>query len=135
LIGDGGADLLVGGIGNDVLIGGSGNDVAIGGLGNDRLIGGNQDDLLVGGAGLDSVQGGRGTDVLTGGDAVNEDDEAALIAVLTSWNSTRDRLGLGNFMDDSEEDGLNGNGGPDDIYVGIEDIVARLRPADNLLSL
>jgi len=99
------------------------------------LIGGTQDDLLVGGAGLDAIQGSRGTDTITGGIGVSEDDEALLIALLTSWDNTRDRSGLGGFIDDGDEDGLNGNGGPDDIGIGINDKVFSLRPADNLFSL
>ncbi|NHH87270.1 Leukotoxin [Cobetia sp. MB87] len=62
LIGQGGNDILSGGVGSDRLEGGSGNDTLRGGTGNDILSGGEGDDLLVGGSGNDILTGGDGAD-------------------------------------------------------------------------
>lgn len=84
--GEGGNDVLVGGLARDVLFGGSGDDVlhgdggsdelygeggydlVFGGDGNDVLDGGSEDDWLWGGAGDDSITGGYGDDRVWAGE-------------------------------------------------------------------
>lgn len=85
ILGEGGNDLLVGGLladqidggsgndliaglsGGDTITGGSGNDIAFGNSGNDNIDGGSGSDLLFGGRGNDTITGGEGNDVLFGG--------------------------------------------------------------------
>jgi predicted extracellular nuclease len=76
LVGDAGADLVIGRQGTDqlsgnggadVLCGGNGDDALSGGAGNDALEGERGDDSLSGGAGDDILRGGQGDDSLTGG--------------------------------------------------------------------
>ena len=85
LDGQGGADVLTGGIQEDVLLGGAGDDQLDGGEGRDALqgdsgdddlsggalrdtlVGGEDDDLLRGGPGSDNLSGDLGDDVLAGG--------------------------------------------------------------------
>jgi autotransporter-associated beta strand protein/VCBS repeat-containing protein len=135
IVGSLGNDLLVGGLGNDNLNGGGGQDVLIGGIGNDILRAGTGEDLAIGGVGNDGIRGDGGVDTITGAEAENEADEAALLSLLAGWTSTRDRSAIGSLLDDSDTDGLNGNGGGDQIGVGVNDIVNRLRPADTLFSV
>lgn len=52
-VGNGSANVILGGSGNDKLSGGGGNDILLGDAGNDTLTGGTGVDLLVGGAGND----------------------------------------------------------------------------------
>ncbi|MDO6788789.1 VCBS domain-containing protein, partial [Cobetia marina] len=75
LIGQGGNDILSGGVGSDRLEGGSGSDALRGGTGNDILSGGEGDDLLVGGSGNDILTGGDGADTFQwmSGDDVNSE--------------------------------------------------------------
>ncbi|MEM8571319.1 MAG: calcium-binding protein [Pseudomonadota bacterium] len=76
LLGDEGANLILGfrgrdvangREGNDTMIGGRGNDTFAGAEGNDELSGGRGNDQLVGGADEDLLSGGRGNDLLNGG--------------------------------------------------------------------
>ncbi|MBD0865359.1 MAG: hypothetical protein GDA36_07010 [Rhodobacteraceae bacterium] len=66
-MGDGGDDVLSGGVGNDTVMGGNGNDTVIGGNGNDTLTGGNGADTFVfaAGSGTDTI-----TDFGTGADRI-----------------------------------------------------------------
>lgn len=91
-----GNDFLFGGAGNDVLMGGSGNDQVFGGGGNDAVAGGEGSDIVEGGAGLDLlvggqnsdlVAGGNGEDILVGGYTINDDNVAALDAIMAIWTS------------------------------------------------
>ncbi|MFM8524465.1 MAG: beta strand repeat-containing protein [Cyanobacteriota bacterium] len=63
LIGTAFDDILNGNAGNDSINGGAGSDSLNGGAGNDTLIGGGGNDLLDGGAGNDSMNGGEGSDL------------------------------------------------------------------------
>jgi Ca2+-binding RTX toxin-like protein len=115
--------LVVGGDGNDTLTGGDGADVLIGELGNDKLVGGFGDDLLVGGSGNVGLQGERGEDELNSGESALEDDEAAQLAALLAWTTSRDSSLLGAKSDDGDRDGLNGGGNQDTLYFGVGDVV------------
>ena len=94
-----------GGDGNDQIVaaidgvgqwieGQGGNDILYGGVGNDNLEGGFGDDTLDGGAGDDTVDGSDGDDLLTGGDGsdtflfVDEFDHDAI----TDFDSDEDTL-------------------------------------------
>lgn len=97
IVGDGGADSLVGGIvsidsalilgatngvdladdiqggaGADTLSGGNGDDVLGGGGGDDSMLGGDGDDVMLGSDGQDQLFGGDGADNLEGGNGVDE---------------------------------------------------------------
>jgi Ca2+-binding RTX toxin-like protein len=130
----GGSDLLHGGLGNDILNGGSGDDVLFGGAGNDRLSGDAGMDLLIGGTGFDAVRGGADNDILSGGNASNEDDQIALLQLLSDWSSNLTSPTLGTLTDDATPDGLRGDSGVDVIYVGIDDSLAT-QANDSLISL
>ncbi|MGB3493251.1 MAG: DUF4394 domain-containing protein [Elainellaceae cyanobacterium] len=67
LNGDGGNDVLIGGVDEDALSGGSGNDVLMGGFSGDTLRGNNGDDFLTGDRGNDVLNGGAGNDIAEGG--------------------------------------------------------------------
>ncbi|MFT5527812.1 MAG: autotransporter-associated beta strand protein, partial [Pirellulaceae bacterium] len=135
IIGSRGNDLLVGGLGNDNLNGGDGHDVLVGGIGNDILRSGTGEDLAIGGVGNDGIRGDGGVDTITGAEGENEADEAALLSLLAGWTATRDRSAIGALLDDSDQDGLNGNGGADQIGIGVDDAVYSLRAADVLFSV
>lgn len=74
--GDGGSNVLIGGMGRDWLFGGAGddrlegrggNDWLFGQWGDDQLSGGDGNDVLAGGSGDDELAGGAGCDWLVGG--------------------------------------------------------------------
>jgi Ca2+-binding RTX toxin-like protein len=54
--------VIIGNAGANILIGLDGDDTLIGGGGADRLIGGEGDDVLVGSGGIDLLTGGTGSD-------------------------------------------------------------------------
>ena len=91
LYGGRGADRLHGELGADKLFGEDGSDLLLGGLGNDRLLGGRDRDLLIGGQGTDHLQGQEGEDLLIGGWTTHDENESALLAILSEWNSRRSR--------------------------------------------
>jgi len=163
LYGEAGDDQLQGGIGNDYLFGGLGNDRLFGQAGNDNLFGENGNDILVGGTGNDRLWGGIGKDLLIGGDGNDtlygeghddilvadstsqDEDEAALMAVLQEWSSSRSyservnniRTGFalngGTIQDDGRPDTLWGNGGQDWFLVGVKDKI-RDKAANELVN-
>jgi autotransporter-associated beta strand protein len=105
---------LYGEAGNDRLKGGGGDDVLSGGSGNDELTGGNGRDLLIGGIGADRLVGNAGDDLLIAGTTAYDDHDAALLAILAEWTSTRgyhariaNLQGAGNGSDFDNR--LNGN--------------------------
>lgn len=142
LYGQGGTDNLYGGKGNDIVDGGVDNDNVFGGDGNDLLFGDNiflapQDqaisdtaasdrlhggyghDVLVSGFGNDVLEGNVGRDTLFGGTqsdtllgGTNHDH---LIGASTVFFG-RFNLGFGT----GEIDVLNGNGGNDTFYLGLD---------------
>ena len=66
IYGDGGNDLIFGGLASDQLDGGSGNDQLWGLWGNDTLNGNEGNDRIYGGSGRDTISGGAGNDRLWG---------------------------------------------------------------------
>ena len=62
--GQGGSDLIYGGVGNDILLGMKGDDALYGEKGEDFLFGGSGNDFLHGGADKDYLLGGSGDDIL-----------------------------------------------------------------------
>jgi Ca2+-binding RTX toxin-like protein len=124
---------LYGGAGDDRLKGGSGTNVLVGGDGNDLLVGGNNRDILIGGAGADRLVGNAEDDVLIAGYTVYDDNETALVAILSAWTDTsksnNDRVsaltttGVGanqaikltanTVSDDGAQDVLTGSSGQD----------------------
>ncbi|MBC7817849.1 MAG: hypothetical protein IAG10_13235, partial [Planctomycetaceae bacterium] len=137
-----GLDRLYGEDGNDTLEGQEGHDILLGGSGNDKLNGGKDRDILIGGEGTDTLKGDSGDDILIGGSTAHDDDQMALVAILselTSGNTYADRVANirdgsgdvsgqndGNFfddgtvIDDGEVDQLFG-GSNQDWFVNFED--------------
>ena len=89
LSGGSGNDLLRGGAGTDSMSGQNGADILVGGTGNDILTGGSGLDLMIGGNGADQLDGGGDGDLLIGNIVTFENDDVALQAVLSEWNSGR----------------------------------------------
>lgn len=81
---------LFGGDGNDTLdAGGStANNVLIGNAGADSLVGGNGRELLIGGAGADTLKGGGDDDILIGGYTDYDANLTALCAIMSEWGRT-----------------------------------------------
>ncbi|HID78244.1 MAG TPA: calcium-binding protein [Planctomycetaceae bacterium] len=90
LYGGAGNDLLWGGEHDDRLFGGPGNDVLVGQAGRDQLFGNSQRDLIIGGRGADQLHGVSGEDILIAGATSYDDQDAALLAILSEWDSDRD---------------------------------------------
>lgn len=80
-----GDDLIRGGAGSDCVYGGAGNDVLLGGAGDDTLDGEAGLDLLIGGLGRDTVRGGAGEDLLIGGAWRFDNDDSLLAALRDAW--------------------------------------------------
>ncbi|XAM00677.1 PKD domain-containing protein [Phycisphaeraceae bacterium D3-23] len=99
---------LFGGAGDDYLRGGQGDDTIVGGAGDDFISGHSGRDLTIGGQGSDIVIGNRHDDILVAGEYTQENDLAALRAIMAEW--TRTDLGysarVGNLMNGT---GLNGS--------------------------
>jgi len=138
--GDGGADQLIdienltGSDFNDVLIGDGGANVLTGGLGADYLIGLAGNDTLVGGAGASNqLQGGLGDDlyIVTANDTLVEFAGEGIDTVQTTRTSytLRDNLenlqftGAGDFIGtgNAENNTLTGGGGNDVLTGGLGD--------------
>jgi len=82
--------IVRGGSGDDTLVGAAAAPaVLLGMAGNDTLTGGSNRDILVGGLGNDSLTGAAGDDILIAGTTSYDDQEAAWIAILAEWSSTR----------------------------------------------
>ncbi|MEM6691033.1 MAG: Ig-like domain-containing protein, partial [Planctomycetota bacterium] len=84
-----GNDLIRTRAGNDVINAGTGDDIIVSGDGFDRLYGGSGRDLLIAGDRFDLVFGGSGQDILIGGWTVHDDDDVALLEILSEWTSNR----------------------------------------------
>lgn len=110
LKGGGGASVLVGGGGNDILVGGTSRNLLMGGLGSDLLVGGAQDDLLIAG--------------LT---AFDSHCDAALLAILNEWTSSRSYVNrFNNISGTGSGSRLNGDfflvaSNPDETRVSVFD--------------
>jgi len=81
-----------GGLGRDTIMGGDGNDVLLGEADNDRLTGGLGRDILIGGIGGDRFYGKEGDDLLVAGSTIYDENDVALLALLTEWTSQKSYL-------------------------------------------
>ncbi|GAB5406689.1 MAG: hypothetical protein Aurels2KO_49200 [Aureliella sp.] len=130
-----GRDLVKAGGGNDVVYAGDGADIVVGGAGHDWISGGSGRELLIGGPGCDILFGGDGQDLMIGGSTVHDDNDEALQAIASEWNSGRSLarrkanitdgsgsnnrrngqyfLGSGDLIDDDASDLLFGGIGDD----------------------
>jgi Ca2+-binding RTX toxin-like protein len=86
--GGSGDDLIRGDSFNNVLKGGAGHDLLLGYGGVDQLFGDLGQDILIGGAGGDSLFGGAGEDILIGGLTDHDDNDTALLAIMSEWKRT-----------------------------------------------
>jgi Ca2+-binding RTX toxin-like protein len=90
--------------------GNGGNDVLIGGLGNDRLSGGDGDDTLDGGPGADRMTGGRGNDTVTYA------THTAGVSVSLDGKTNDGAPGEGDYVSNDVETVVGGSG--DDVLLG-----------------
>ncbi|WP_339744496.1 cadherin domain-containing protein [uncultured Rubinisphaera sp.] len=132
--------LIDGGSGNDLLSGGGGMTVILGGSGNDMLYGNNGNDILIGGLGNDLVSGGSGQDILIGGTTNLDNDYAALMLLLDTWNGSEsfsDRITLVEaeleVTDDGELDLLIDFQGRDLFFDGMNDLLLGARNSDEVV--
>jgi len=131
LYGSAGNDRLYGQAGNDQLFGDAGNDLVVGGDGNDKLFGSAGRDVLIGRTGKDTLYGESGEDLLISDSTANDEDDAALQALLAAWaaNDTfANRVAnIGTFAgpdaitDDGVADTLYGGSNQDWFIVGSND--------------
>ena len=109
------------------------------GDGNDKVYGSAGRDLLIGGDGNDTLFGEAHDDILVAGTTVHDEDDIALMAILSEWtssNSYADRVSNirdgggsnGPFVlndttvfDDGRVDTLWGHGGQDWFLIGVGD--------------
>jgi Ca2+-binding RTX toxin-like protein len=82
--------IVRGGSGADDLEAGATPAVLVGNDGNDTLVGGSARDILIGGRGSDVLQGGTADDILIGGYTDYDNSDAALVALMATWNSSLD---------------------------------------------
>jgi len=128
--------ILNGGSGDDELRGGGGSDILLGGAGADALFAGSGRDILIGGAGKDELHGQSGEDILIGGTTAYDNQTAALLQILSEWESNdphavrvdKIRSGSGvpalndsTVLDDGVRDDLFGGGGLDWFFAGASD--------------
>ncbi len=141
-----GHDRLFGQVGNDILFGESGNDIAVGGEGNDHLYGGTGRDLTIGSDGNDTLFGEGDDDILVANSTIYDNDELALMAILSEWVSSNSyttrvnnirtgggengafTLDNGTVLDDGRPDTLWGNGGQDWFLTGVKDKIRDKAP-------
>ena len=139
LYGGHGDDRLYGQANNDKLYGESGNDIAVGGDGKDHVYGGSGRDLVIGGFGSDKVYGEGHDDIVIGNATQWDEDDVALMAILSEWTSSRSyndrveniRNGGGNnglitlddttVIEDDAKDDLFGNGDRDWFFATLRD--------------
>jgi len=115
-----------------VLLGNDGADTLIGRTGRNVLIGGDETGRLV---------GGRGQDVLIGGSTDIDADDIALMELLQEWGKTGEayaaRVAAINAMysvnDDGVRDRLTGSADLDLFYDGIDDVLNDLKPAETVV--
>jgi hypothetical protein len=81
---------VIGGQGKDTLAGNAQGNILIGGAGTNVITGGSGRSLLIGGSGPATVTGGSGDDILVGGTTSLDGNEAALLAILSEWQSAND---------------------------------------------
>jgi Ca2+-binding RTX toxin-like protein len=79
--------IVHGGDGDDLLKAGGGPSVLLGDDGDDHLIGGNGRDIMIGGLGADLLMGGLGEDILIGGTTTHDQNDMALMDLITEWNA------------------------------------------------
>ncbi|HCS50941.1 MAG TPA: hypothetical protein DIW81_05005 [Planctomycetaceae bacterium] len=114
--------------------------VILGGSGNDMLYGNNGNDILIGGLGNDLVSGGSGQDILIGGTTNLDNDYAALMLLLDTWNGSEsfsDRIALVEaeleVTDDGELDLLIDFQGRDLFFDGMNDLLLGARNSDEVV--
>jgi Ca2+-binding RTX toxin-like protein len=124
---------LYGEAGDDRLKGGAGNDCLLGGIGYDHLLGGQGGDLLIGGCEADRLVGNAGDDILIGAATIYDSNpdglanDAALMAILTEWNSSGDHAAIRDawlqpgtqVLNDGVSDRITGSSGLDWFFADL----------------
>jgi Ca2+-binding RTX toxin-like protein len=120
--------VIHGGKGDDHLDTGGGPTVLLGDEGDDHLNGQGGRSILIGGVGKDELNAGSEEDVLIGATTNSDQNDAALMTAILTWNSpatyaTRVALINGMFVvvDDGNVDKLEGGSGQDLFYNGVGD--------------
>ena len=113
VMGDAGADTLVGGNSDDRFNGGDNADRLVGNDGNDNLLGGGSGDVIRGGDGNDFIDGEGGVDDVRGGNGADE--------VLGGIGDDTVRGGAGDDIVDGGKgnDDVRGGSGDDDVIGGL----------------
>jgi Ca2+-binding RTX toxin-like protein len=151
LSGDGGNDVIYGGVGEDLIDGGTGNDNLFGGddddfldgnSGADYLFGGDQRDTLIGNTGSDTLEGGNGNDefIITDNDTtmVSEDDVIVDFDTFIGSSGDIDKLtfvGFGPEMDSFIDILANSEVGDADNDGAFDDTVVELSAGQTLTFL
>ena len=133
ITGGAGTDILRGGGGEDTINGRGGNDILLGGDGDDRLFGDFGHDVLIGGAGREFLRGDADDDLVIGGTAANATDaasDAALLALLNDWTTSRNTSNFGALSTDGVIDDLTGGAGADAFHSSLEDLIRDFRVGD-----
>ncbi len=137
-----GDDFIRGGAGSDQLYGEQGIDILLGEDGNDQIFAGDGADLLIGGTGSDQLFGQDGGDLLIAGTTSFDNDDDALLAIVSEWNRSESyenrirnlRMGVGvdnrikliasvTIQNDNSRDLLNGGSGVNWYFANVFDDV------------
>lgn len=113
LTGDLGADTLLGGLGNDDLSGGDENDLLMGQVGNDDVSGDEGDDRLSGGLGRDTLTGDEGQDTFVFATLAHSGITTVSSDTIRDFIQGEDVIDLGGI------DAVRGNAGANDAFVFI----------------
>lgn len=127
LIGTAWSDILRGENGNDTLLGGAGDDLLVGGAGNDSLSGQAGQDTLQGDAGNDTLDGGLGADSMTGGTGndtyiVDDFGDVVIEDLNGGTDIVRTTLSSYDLTDNVEELVFTGNGS----FIGTGNSIANI---------
>ena len=95
--------------------------------------------ILIGGRDQDRLVGGKEDDVLIGGTTDIDNDDEALMDVLTAWAEDDEYLDRVNAVDalltvtdDEDKDKLTGSSGRDLFYDGLDDVLTDVKTKKNV---
>jgi len=137
LYGNGGVDVLAGGLGADRLYGGDGNDSLSGGAGDDHLRGEGGNDQLIAGAGADYLSGGDGADTLegdSGDDLLKGDDGDDQLFGEGGADTLEGGAGADVLKGGLDDDLLVGGDGADSLFGGADNDTLHGNAGDDTLS-
>ena len=132
IVGDEGADNLVGTEADDYISGGEGDDTITAGDGTNYVHGNEGDDHITGGSGLDILVGGEGDDTLDGGTGINflhggEGDDTFVVqpgqmmTTIVDFTDGEDQIDLSNISGITGFDDLTITADGDDVVINLSD--------------